>query len=130
MGWQLIDWRSAFIGEMPVSIILVRSSFHKWDTHTIALGVSSYNGDPVKRILVSSNYARHIFAMDVFDDRLYWSDWHTGKVYSANKLNGKDIITIITDSSQQQPLSLKVRDFIRQISLYLLGCKSNAIGAS
>ncbi|CAF87967.1 unnamed protein product, partial [Tetraodon nigroviridis] len=32
----------------------------------------------------------HPFAITVFEDSLYWTDWHTKSINSANKFTGKN----------------------------------------
>lgn len=45
--------------------------------------------------MVLEGVARHPYAIVVFENRLYWSDWVTRSIESCNKFSGKDHQTII-----------------------------------
>jgi len=46
-----------------------------------------------RRVVV--NDANHPFGVAVFEDRVYWSDWHENRLFSANKFNGRDIRVLL-----------------------------------
>ncbi|XP_062539561.1 low-density lipoprotein receptor-related protein 4 [Armigeres subalbatus] len=48
---------------------------------------ADFDGKGRKKIL--SNNLPHPFAMTLFEDSMYWTDWHTRTVSSANKVNGR-----------------------------------------
>ena len=36
----------------------------------------------------------HPFALTLFEDELYWTDWHTKSINRANKLRGNAVVTV------------------------------------
>ena len=55
------------------------------------------------------NAARHIFAMTVFEDFIYWTDWHNHTVMRAHKTTGQQKQQII-EGLREKPMGLKVID--------------------
>lgn len=49
---------------------------------------SKLDGSDRKKIL--SNNLPHPFALTIFEDNMYWTDWHTKTISSANKITGKN----------------------------------------
>jgi low-density lipoprotein receptor-related protein 1 (alpha-2-macroglobulin receptor) len=49
----------------------------------------------------------HIFAMTVFEDYIYWTDWETKSVEKCHKYNGGERETII--STIHRPMDIQVR---------------------
>lgn len=49
---------------------------------------SKLDGSDRKKIL--SNNLPHPFALTIFEDNMYWTDWHTKTISSANKVTGKN----------------------------------------
>uniref|UniRef100_A0A1I8N054 EGF-like domain-containing protein n=3 Tax=Musca domestica TaxID=7370 RepID=A0A1I8N054_MUSDO len=47
------------------------------------------NFDGTGRTKILSTHLPHPFAMTIFEDTMYWTDWNTKTVSSANKLTGK-----------------------------------------
>ena len=43
---------------------------------------------------------KHPYAIAVFEDTLYWSDWHGRDIQACNKFNGKDHRVIIRENSE------------------------------
>ncbi|GAB0097057.1 low-density lipoprotein receptor-related protein 4 [Sergentomyia squamirostris] len=48
---------------------------------------SRYDGSDRKKIL--SNHLPHPFALTLFEDSMFWTDWHTKSISTANKITGK-----------------------------------------
>ena len=68
------------------------------------------SGKNIKNILVRgqtpSAHVQHIFALTVFEDYIYWSDWETGTIERAHKYTGKQNKTLIT--TVHRPMDLQV----------------------
>lgn len=43
---------------------------------------------------------KHPFAIAVFEDTLYWSDWHGRDIQACNKFTGKDHRVIIREKTK------------------------------
>lgn len=48
-----------------------------------------------REVIVST--ALYPFAMTLFDQHIYWTDWNTRSVYRANKYDGSDQIVMISN---------------------------------
>ncbi|NWU34611.1 LRP2 protein, partial [Hylia prasina] len=58
-----------------------------------------------REVIVST--ALHPFAMTVFDQHIYWTDWNTRSIYRANKYDGSDQIVMIMNLPQR-PMDIHV----------------------
>ncbi|XP_031629327.1 low-density lipoprotein receptor-related protein 4 isoform X2 [Contarinia nasturtii] len=56
---------------------------------------SHFDGSDRKKIL--SNHLPHPFALTLFEDHLYWTDWNTKSISAANKVTGKGFRNIHID---------------------------------
>ncbi|XP_076823399.1 prolow-density lipoprotein receptor-related protein 1-like isoform X2 [Clavelina lepadiformis] len=60
--------------------------------------------------------AAHVFSMSMFEDRIYWTDWHDQSIHSVHKfraLDGKND-TVLGRSFIHRPMDLKVIHPLRQ----------------
>ena len=53
-----------------------------------------------------SAHLQHIFALTVFEDYIYWTDWETMSIERCNKHTGKDNSTIL--KTIHRPMDLQV----------------------
>ena len=44
-----------------------------------------------KHVVLKAEHAPHAFSLSVFDDHLFWSDWHIKGIVRANKFTGKHL---------------------------------------
>ncbi|XP_055684209.1 low-density lipoprotein receptor-related protein 4 [Lutzomyia longipalpis] len=51
-----------------------------------------FDGGDRKKIL--SNHLPHPFALTIFEDSMFWTDWHTKSISTANKVTGKGFRTV------------------------------------
>ncbi|XP_066143370.1 vitellogenin receptor [Euwallacea fornicatus] len=72
------------------------------------LTLESIHLDGTSRRVILQGTVKHPFAIAVFEDKLYWSDWGTHSIDSCNKFTGKGHHTIIKESNE----------FIYGISIY------------
>lgn len=62
--------------------------------------------------LDSSKYVRHIFAITVFENYLYWTDWESKSVMRAEKYTGNNVQTIY--NAAHRPMDIHVYHPFRQ----------------
>lgn len=48
---------------------------------------ASFDGNDRRKVL--SNHLPHPFALTIFEDQIYWTDWNTKSISTANKVTGK-----------------------------------------
>ena len=74
------------------------------------IAVTDYNGQNIKMILVRgwnpAVHLQHIFALTVFEDYIYWSDWETNTIEKCHKHTGKDNKTLL--STIHRPMDIQV----------------------
>ncbi|XP_022224795.1 low-density lipoprotein receptor-related protein 4 isoform X1 [Drosophila obscura] len=73
-----------------------KSKLYFVDGGTKTLEYMNFNGSD-RRVVI--NGLKHPFGLDVSDGRVYWTDWDTKSVMSADKLTGKDSSIIIANTS-------------------------------
>lgn len=74
--------------------------------------IESSHVDGSGRRLVIADVIRHPFAMTLFEDRLYWTDWETKSVLSTNKGIGRNITEVLGDLIQ--PMDIHAVHPVRQ----------------
>ena len=91
------------------------------------IAVSDLSGNNIKVILSRGEnpMARlnHIFALSVFEDYVYWSDWETKSIERCHKYSGEKCSTLL--SAIHRPMDLAVYHPFRQPSLDLNPCQNN-----
>ena len=86
---------------------------------TLVYGVRSdsihsitYSGGDERTILSFNAMIRHPFAVVIYGDHVYWTDWFVTKVLQANKWNGTQVKSIQTTGTQ--PYDVKIIHPTRQ----------------
>ncbi|XP_045489131.1 low-density lipoprotein receptor-related protein 4 isoform X2 [Pieris rapae] len=87
---------------------------------------ASFDGRDRKRI--TSKGVPHPFALTVFEDAIYWTDWHTKSISTINKKTGMGMQTI--HASLQVPMDIQSYHPLRQSTTYKNRCGSNNGGCS
>ncbi|XP_030759399.1 putative vitellogenin receptor [Sitophilus oryzae] len=72
------------------------------------MALESIRLDGTDRRVILENVVKHPFAIAVFEDKLYWSDWETMSIDSCNKFTGKNHTTLIKEH----------KNFIYGINIY------------
>jgi hypothetical protein len=61
---------------------------------------SNFEGQERRVLLTSYKHLQHPFSIAVFEDDIYWTDWHKQMIYKVNRLHGHDI-----NDSHVQPVA-------------------------
>uniref|UniRef100_A0A0K2T8A8 EGF-like domain-containing protein n=1 Tax=Lepeophtheirus salmonis TaxID=72036 RepID=A0A0K2T8A8_LEPSM len=83
------------------------------DSSMDSIHTMTYDGKDIIEILRGHEYLSHPFAISLFENHVYWSDWKTKSVVQANKWNGSDL-QIIADGISGFPYDVKVLHSSRQ----------------
>uniref|UniRef100_A0A914CDN1 EGF-like domain-containing protein n=1 Tax=Acrobeloides nanus TaxID=290746 RepID=A0A914CDN1_9BILA len=83
----------------------------------------TYDGKDHREILRDSNYMAHPFAIVVFENHIYWTDWRSTDIYRANKWNGTGITLV--ENTSNQPFDLKIVHSSRQPKAFRNPCRDN-----
>ncbi len=91
------------------------------------VAVCNLDGTGVRKVIsrASNPAARlhHIFAMSVFEDYLYWTDWETKSIERCHRYSGEEEETILT--AIHRPMDLKVYHPLRQPAPAHNPCENN-----
>ena len=72
---------------------------HHWVFSQDYIAYSDFEGQN-KHVVLKAEHAPHAFSLSVFDDHLFWTDWHIKGIVRANKFTGNDgfVIYLVTSS--------------------------------
>lgn len=76
------------------------------DARSDSIHTARYDGSDPREILRGHETLSHPFAIALFDNHVYWTDWRTNSVVRANKWNGSDVVTI--QRTLTQPFDIQV----------------------
>lgn len=72
--------------------------------------LESINFDGTARRTIIDEGLQHPFGIDVYDQKVYWTDWKTFSIESANKQNGKGRQALITNITDLMDIRIFHRD--------------------
>ncbi|KAH7646170.1 low-density lipoprotein receptor-like protein [Dermatophagoides farinae] len=103
-------------GSWPNGITLdfVLQRIYWIDAKTDTLSTVRYDGKDFRNILVGNDFLTHPFAMSLYENYAYWSDWRTNSLVRANKWNGTKVEVIARTFSQ--PFDVKILHPSRQFN--------------
>ena len=88
----------------------VNGELYFGDAREDYIAVTDYHGNKIRMVLVRgltpSARLQHIFALTVFEDYIYWSDWETSTIERCHKYSGKENKTLL--STIHRPMDLQV----------------------
>ena len=96
------------------------------DAHLDYVAYCDFDGQN-KHTVLRSKDAPHVFALNILDDWLYWSDWNKKAILRANKFTGKDLQ--ILRNTTHRPYDVHVYHPLRQLP-YDNPCAFNNGGCS
>ena len=76
------------------------------DARSDSIHTARYDGSDHREILRGHETLSHPFAIALFDNHVYWTDWRTNSVIRANKWNGSDVTVI--QRTLTQPFDIQV----------------------
>ncbi|XP_013175419.1 PREDICTED: low-density lipoprotein receptor-related protein 4 isoform X2 [Papilio xuthus] len=109
-----------------LTIDYVESKIYWADARHHVIEKASFDGKDRKR--VTNKGLPHPFALTVFEDAVYWTDWHTKSISTVNKYTGKGIQTV--HASPTAPMDIHSYHPMRQIRTYRNRCGNDNGGCS
>ena len=82
------------------------------DAKTDTLSTVNYDGGHLQNVLIANDYLAHPFAVSLFQNYVYWSDWRTNSIVRANKWNGTRVEMM--ERTFTQPFDVKILHSSRQ----------------
>ena len=74
-----------------LSLDYVMKRLYWIDARSDSVHTSNYDGSDAREILRGNAYLSHPFAVTLYENHMYWTDWRTFSVVRANKWNGSDV---------------------------------------
>ena len=71
-----------------ITLDLLLNKIYWIDAKLNLIGSAELDGTGSRVVLLDSGRLKHPFSVTVFEDLVYWSDWHTHAIYQADKFNG------------------------------------------
>ncbi|XP_067141896.1 low-density lipoprotein receptor-related protein 2 isoform X5 [Centruroides vittatus] len=96
------------------------------DAHLDHIEYSDFDGKN-RHIILSGTSVPHVFAMTLFDDWIYWTDWNLKGIFRAHKYKG-DNLEVLRNTSHR-PYDIHIYHRLRQLP-YDNPCKNNNGGCS
>nr|XP_043873750.1 very low-density lipoprotein receptor-like [Solea senegalensis] len=87
-----------------ITLDLIKGRLYWVDSKLHMLCSVDLNGDNRKKVLQSSDYLAHPFALTVFEDRVFWTDGETKAIFGANKFSGADVVTLASKLNDPQDI--------------------------
>lgn len=82
------------------------------DAHLDHLEFCNYDGNNRHLVLSGSGNIKHPFALTLFEDWVYWTDWHGKKVYKTHKTQGGELKSLFRGI--MKPMDIHVVHPLRQ----------------
>lgn len=106
-GGDDLQWPNGLtIDYIGKRIYWIDSKLHK-------IGTANMDGSDQRHVLVDSSEIRRPFSISVFEDSLYWTDWHTNSIRSIHKVTGRNPKTLSLGS--YSVMDIKVYHELRQV---------------
>ncbi|KAM7393281.1 hypothetical protein PAMA_008096 [Pampus argenteus] len=87
-----------------ITLDLIKGRLYWVDSKLHMLCSVDLNGDNRKKVLQSSDYLAHPFALTVFEDRVFWTDGENKAIYGANKFTGSDVVMLASNLNDPQDI--------------------------
>ncbi|KAK3853890.1 hypothetical protein Pcinc_039590 [Petrolisthes cinctipes] len=98
------------------------------DAKADSIHTSLYDGSDPREVLREHNHLSHPFAISLFGNYVYWTDWRTNSVIRANKFDGSEVTDI--QRTVTQPFDIQVLHPSRQPRDGPNPCQENNGGCS
>ncbi|CAH0397300.1 unnamed protein product [Chilo suppressalis] len=109
-----------------LTIDYMESKIYWADAKHHVIEKATFDGRERKRI--TNKGLPHPFAITLFEDAIYWTDWHTKSISTVNKKTGMGIQTV--HAGLNVPMDIHSYHPLRQLKTYKNRCGSNNGGCS
>ncbi len=82
------------------------------DAHLDYIAYSDFSGNGRQVVLKAQDNIKHVFAMSILDNTLFWSDWNLKAILSADKFTGENLKVL--RNSTHRPYDVHVFHPLRQ----------------
>lgn len=118
---RIITYENKLVWPNALTIDYFSDKIYWADAHLDRIEYADYDGKRRYTVLAGSQVP-HVFALSVFDDTMYWTDWNRKALMSAHKLTGEDIRVLRNTS--HRPYDVHIYHPLHQLA-YNNPCGSN-----
>lgn len=123
---RILTWEDDIAWPNALTIDYFTERIYWADAHLDYIASADLEGRH-RHIVLSGKHVPHVFALSVFDDMVYWTDWNLKQIIRANKFTGKDLEVI--RNTTHRPYDVHVTHPLRQLP-YTNPCGENNGGCS
>nr|CAD7197742.1 unnamed protein product [Timema douglasi] len=123
---RILTWDNDIAWPNALTIDFFTNRIYFADAHLDYIAFTDLEGHH-RHVVLSGQKVPHVFALSLFDDYLYWTDWNLKAIAKANKFDGKEYQ--ILRNTTHRPYDLHIYHPLRQLP-YHNPCGSNNGGCS
>ncbi|KAF7269177.1 hypothetical protein GWI33_017770 [Rhynchophorus ferrugineus] len=123
---RILTWENDIAWPNALTIDFFTDRLYFADAHLDYIAFTDLEGRH-RHVVLSGSSVPHVFAITLFDDYIYWTDWNLKSISRANKFTGKDLM--ILRNTTHKPYDIHVLHPLRQLP-YTNPCGTNNGGCS
>ncbi|KAG5887844.1 hypothetical protein JTB14_005610 [Gonioctena quinquepunctata] len=112
---MILTWENDIAWPNALTIDYFTDRLYFADAHLDYIASTDLEGRH-RHIVLSGNSVPHVFAISLFDDYIYWTDWNLKAISRANKFSGKDLQVI--RNTTHKPYDIQIFHPLRQLPYY------------
>ncbi|XP_022241765.1 low-density lipoprotein receptor-related protein 2-like [Limulus polyphemus] len=118
---RLITFEDKLVWPNALTIDYFSNKIFWADAHLDHIEFSDMNGQN-RHIVIQGRKVPHVFAITIFDDMMYWSDWNLKGLYKAHKFTGESFH--VMRNTSHRPYDIHIYHPLRQLP-YPNPCMNN-----
>lgn len=112
---RILTWNDSIAWPNALTIDFFTDRLYFADAHLDYIAFSDLEGRH-RHYVIRGNKVPHVFALSLFDDYIYWSDWNLKSISRANKFNGEKYQ--ILQNTTHKPYDVHIFHPLRQLPYY------------
>lgn len=123
---RILDWTNDIAWPNALTIDYFTDKLYFADAHLDYIAFTDLEGRH-RHVVLSGNSVPHVFALSLFDDYVYFTDWNLKAISRANKFTGKGLQVL--RNTTHRPYDVHIYHALRQLD-YTNPCGTNNGGCS